>query len=99
MGQTTKSNIQLVGVVILLCAILDGTGMLLGSGNVLAVDLAAQETAEESAPPVAAEKGELHIESVMTATLVPADSADAARRVRVIEDKMEALDHGRGKKD
>ncbi len=49
--------------------------------------------------PVAAEKGELHVESVMTATLVPADPADAARRVRVIEDKMEALDHGRGKKD
>ena len=49
--------------------------------------------------PVAAEKGELHVESIMTATLVPADPADAARRVRVIEDKMEALDHGRGKKD
>ena len=56
MGQTAKSNLSLVGVVILLCAMLIGMGMLLGSGNVLAVDLAAQETAEESAPPVAAEK-------------------------------------------
>ena len=57
MGQTTKSNISLVGVVILLCAILIGTGLLLGSGNVLAVDLVAMEAeaTEESAPPVAAE--------------------------------------------
>ena len=55
MGQTTKSNIQLVGVVILLCAILIGMGWLLGSGNVLAVDMAALEAAEESAPPAAAE--------------------------------------------
>ena len=43
MGQTTKSNISLVGVVILLCAILIGTGLLLGTGNVLAVDLVAME--------------------------------------------------------
>ncbi len=55
MGQTTKSNTSLVGIVILLCAILIGMGMLLGSGNVLAVDLAAQEAVEESAPPAAAE--------------------------------------------
>ena len=40
MGQTTKSNLSLVGVVILLCALLIGTGWLLGSGNALAVDLA-----------------------------------------------------------
>ena len=57
MGQTTKSNISLVGVVILLCAILIGTGLLLGTGNVLAVDLVAMEAeaTEESAPPVATE--------------------------------------------
>ena len=57
MGQTTKSNLSLVGVVILLCAILIGTGLLLGTGNVLAVDLVAMEAeaTEESAPPVATE--------------------------------------------
>ena len=68
MGQTTKSNLSLVGVVILLCAILIGTGMLLGSGNVLAVDLAAQETAEESAPPVAAEKAPVPADEALVVT-------------------------------
>jgi N-acetylmuramoyl-L-alanine amidase len=52
MGQKTKSNTALIGVVILLCAALIGLGLLMGSGNVLAVDLAAQEPADASAPPV-----------------------------------------------
>ena len=68
MGQTAKSNLSLVGVVILLCAILIGMGMLLGSGNVLAVDLAAQETAEESAPPVAAEKAPAPADEALVVT-------------------------------
>jgi len=51
MGQKAKPNYTLVGVVILLCAALIGLGWLMGSGNVLAVDLTLQDAASESAPP------------------------------------------------
>jgi len=50
MGQKTKPNFALVGIVILLCASLIGLGFLMGSGNVLAVDVTAQDAAEASAP-------------------------------------------------
>ena len=54
--------------------------------------------------PIAAEKGELHIESVMTATIVPNDpeaaaraaAAKAERTARARAARMDALDHGRG---
>jgi N-acetylmuramoyl-L-alanine amidase len=65
MGSTTKPNTALIGVVILLCAALIGLGLLMGSDNVLAVDLAAQEAAEASAP-------------VPVETSTPADEALAA---------------------
>ena len=48
--------------------------------------------------PVAAEKGDLRIESVLTATLVPTDPAAGAIG-RNAKDSVEALDHARGKKD
>ena len=51
MGQKAKPNYALVGIVILLCAALIGLGWLMGSSNVLAVDLTLQEAAAESAPP------------------------------------------------
>ena len=50
MGQKTKPNFALVGIVILLCAALIGLGFLMGSGSVLAVDLTMQDAAEASAP-------------------------------------------------
>jgi len=68
MGQTTKSNLSLVGVVILLCALLIGMGMLLGPGSVLAVDLSAQQAAEESAPPAAAEKASAPADEALVVT-------------------------------
>ena len=54
--------------------------------------------------PIAAEKGELHIESVMTATIVPNDpdaaaraaAAKAERTARARAARTDALDHGRG---
>ena len=67
MGQTTKSNISLVGVVILLCAMLIGTGWLLGSGNVLAVDQVAQ-AAEEALPSAPAEKPEAPADEALMVT-------------------------------
>ena len=48
--------------------------------------------------PVAAGKGELHLESVMTATLVPADKRHAADAGGAASADIEALDHGRGRK-
>lgn len=56
MGSSIKSNTALIGIVILLCAALIGLGWLMGSGNVLAVDLNVQESTVESAPPPAATK-------------------------------------------
>jgi len=67
MGQTTKSNISLVGVVILLCAMLIGTGWLLGSGSVLAVDQVAQ-AAEGAVPSAPAEKPEAPADEALMVT-------------------------------
>ena len=51
MGQKAKPNYSLVGIVILLCAALIGLGWLMGSSNVLAVDLVEQEAAESAPSP------------------------------------------------
>jgi N-acetylmuramoyl-L-alanine amidase len=67
MGQTTKSNLSLVGVVILLCALLIGTGWLLGSGSVLAVDQVAQ-AAEGAVPSAPAEKPEAPADEALMVT-------------------------------
>ena len=48
--------------------------------------------------PAASGKGELRLESVLTATILPADPEAAAQALLPKEDRMEALDHGRGKK-
>ena len=51
--------------------------------------------------PVAAENGELHLESVMTATIVPSDPSAVESAVRAKAERaarMDALDHGRGVK-
>ena len=49
--------------------------------------------------PVSAEKGELRIESVLTAILVPTDPSAADAAGRKSKDGVEALDHARGKKN
>ena len=46
--------------------------------------------------PAADGKGELHLESIMTATLVPAAPGTARATATSGTDKLEALDHGRG---
>ena len=43
-------------------------------------------------------KGELRIESLMTATLVPVDRELASRQQKVRDERLEALDHARGRK-
>ena len=48
--------------------------------------------------PVAAEKGEFRLESVLTATIVPTDPSAAGAAGRNTKDSVEALDHARGKK-
>jgi len=68
MGQSAKSNTALIGIAILLCAMVITVGGLLGSGNVLAVDLAAQDAAEASAPMPTEQKEATPADEALAAT-------------------------------
>ena len=69
MGSKNQSNTALVGVVILLCAALIGLGLLMGSGNVFAVDqVAVQGSADEAVPTPAATKAPTPADEALVVT-------------------------------